>query len=196
MSRIDTAIQNLRNNNIEAFYCETKAGVVPLVERLMSEGETVAVGWGLTLFECGIIEHLRCGRYNFIDRYRAGLTQKEQNDIYMDSFTADTYICTSDAVTEDGKIYNSGKCVNRSSAIEYGPKSVIVVVGRNKIAKDIGEALNRSKMINDYKCTLGPVSDNSTRISLANIPRSDYTVTEYQRLKGRIKVIIVGENIL
>ncbi|HOQ06310.1 MAG TPA: lactate utilization protein [Clostridiales bacterium] len=211
--RIEKTIKNLEKNNMQAYYVESKADVADKVRELMSEGQTVAVGGSMTLFECGIIDLLRSGSYRFLDRYQDGLSREDIEKIYRESFFADTYISSTNAITENGELYNVDGNSNRVAAICYGPKSVIIVAGYNKIVKDIDEAIDRVKR------TAAPA--NTVRLGCQTYCREkgecmslaqgetgmaagcgspqriccSYVVSGYQRVKGRIKVIIVGEEL-
>jgi len=211
--RIEKTMKNLEKNNMQAYYVESKADVADKVRELMSEGQTVAVGGSMTLFECGIIDLLRCGSYRFLDRYQDGLSREDIEKIYRESFFADTYISSTNAITENGELYNVDGNSNRVAAICYGPKSVIIVAGYNKIVKDIDEAIDRVKR------TAAPA--NTVRLGCQTYCRAkgecmslaqgetgmaagcgspqriccSYVVSGYQRVKGRIKVIIVGEEL-
>lgn len=211
--RIEKTVKNLEKNNMQAYYVESAAGVAGKIRELMEEGQTVAVGGSMTLFECGVIDLLRSGNYRFLDRYREGLTREDIERIYRESFCADTYICSANAITENGELYNVDGNSNRVAAICYGPRSVIIIAGYNKIVKDINEAIDRVKR------TAAPA--NTVRLDCQTYCREkgecmslaqgeagmtagcsspariccSYVVSAYQRVKGRIKVIIVGEDL-
>lgn len=202
LRKINRAIQNLQKNNMQAFYVETKDQVVKKIEELIQQGATVTCGGSMTLFETGVIDHLRSGRYNFSDRYKPGLTSEQIREIFIGAFSADTYICSSNAITENGELYNVDGNSNRVAAMIYGPKSVIVVVGFNKIVKDIDEAVQRVKSIaapanctrlnSKTPCvTIGHCTDCKSEDRIC----CNYVVMAQQRHKDRIKVIIVGEEL-
>ena len=125
--RMERTAQALRGNNMDAYCVATAAEVPALAASLMHEGETVAVGGSATLDECGVVELLRAGRYNFLDRYAPGLAPEEVEDIYRRAFFADTFLASANAVTEAGEIFNVDGNSNRIAAIAFGPKSVILV---------------------------------------------------------------------
>jgi L-lactate utilization protein LutB len=206
-------IENLKKNNMQAFYVESKALVAQKISELLTEGDTVVVGGSISLFECGVIDLLRSGKYRFLDRYEKGLSGEEIEKVFRNSFFADAYICSSNAITENGELYNVDGNSNRVAAICYGPKSVIIVAGYNKIVKDVDEAVRRVKTI--------AAPANSVRLSVETYCREkgecmsllsgdagitsgccsptriccNYVVSAYQRRKDRIKVIIVGEEL-
>jgi len=198
--RIERTIESLKKNNMQAYYVEGPGQAVEKLAELMNEGDTVTCGGSMTLFETGIIDHLRSGRYNFLDRYAPGLTGEELNDIYIKAFSSDVYVTSSNAITENGELYNvDGRC-NRVAAMLFGPKSVIVVAGYNKIVRNIEEAVERVRR------TAAPA--NCVRLSrktpcvhtgkCEDCMSEDriccgYVVMARQMVKDRVKVIIVGD---
>lgn len=208
--RIERTIKNLNKNNINTFFVSSKDEIIPVIEKLVCEGATVSVGGSVTLAETGILEYLRSGRYNFLDRYEAGLTPDEINEVFRKSFSADAYFTSSNAVTEDGELYNVDGAANRVSAIAFGPEKVIVIVGVNKIVKNLDEAVKRVKTVaapkncirlnrDTYCSKMGHCVDMDGGIgkgcdSDARICRH-YHVCAKQTAMGRINVIIVNEDL-
>lgn len=209
--RIARTMEALRANRMEAYYVETKEEAAGQAAALLREGDVIAAGGSMTLGETGIREMLRRGPYRFLDRDRAGLSREQVEEIYRESFRADAYLCSANAVTERGELYNVDGNSNRVAAILYGPKSVIVVAGCNKIVPDLAAAVHRVKTQAAPK--------NCARLSCATFCREagecvslrqdspempegcrseariccNYVVSAYQRQQGRIKVILVGE---
>lgn len=208
--RIDKTLGGLKKNNIGAYYAKNRQMALDMVSKLLPLDGIVSVGGSVTLRECGIIDLLRNGQYRFLDRHAAGLSPKEVEDIYIQSFSADAYLCSTNAVTENGELYNVDGTSNRVAAMLYGPRSVIVVAGIQKIVRDIDEAVLRVKRIaapaNCVRLSLDTfcankgecLSDSGCR-NMTEGCRSDsrpccnYVVMAHQRIKGRVKVILVGE---
>jgi L-lactate utilization protein LutB len=202
MKRIERTLENLRKNNMQAFYVEEITQVVDKIQELLQEGDTVSCGGSMTLFEAGVIDHLRSDRYKFLDRYAPDLTRAQITDIFISSFSADAYVCSSNAITENGELYNVDGNSNRVAAMLFGPKSVIVVVGYNKIVRNIEDAAERVRSIAapanaarlncKTPCVqMGYCGDckGEERICCNTV------VMGQQREKGRIKVVIVGEEL-
>lgn len=206
--QVETAMQALQSNRMAAYYVPTAAEVVPLVRSLMKEGETVAVGGSVTLDETGVTDLIRGGDYRFIDRYEAGLSPEELTQRMRESFFADTFITSSNAITLNGELYNVDGRSNRVAAIAYGPKQVIVVAGINKLVATLDDAITRVKTVAapanverlhcrtgcadsgicaGYKGGMTAGCRNEGRICCS------YLVSAMQREKDRIKVILVGE---
>ena len=204
----ETVVDNLEKNNMRGFFVESKKEVPALVASLLHEGDTVAVGGSMTLVETGVLHLLRTGPYRYLDRYAPDLTPEDMRELFIRSFSADAYLCSANAVTMDGKLYNVDGNSNRVAAICYGPRSVIMVVGVNKIVRDVEEAVRRVKRraapanavrlgcetycakAGECCAAGGGMADgcqSDSRIC------SNYVVSARQREKGRIKVILVGE---
>ncbi|MBF8984766.1 lactate utilization protein [Lutibacter sp. B2] len=200
--RIERTIKNLEKNNMEGYYVKDEKEVVEKVKEFINEGDTVAVGGSMTLFETGVIDLLRDGKYNFLDRYKQGLTQDDIKEIYRKSFFADAYCASSNAITENGELYNVDGTGNRVAAMIYGPENVILVIGYNKIVKDIEDAIRRNREIAapanakrlDRKTPckdLGYCVDCNSEARICN----EYVIIRKQAIKGRIKIIIVGKEL-
>lgn len=209
---IRKTMENLNKNRMESFFVETKKEALKTALSLISDGDTVSVGGSVTLNEVGILEALKCGKYNYLDRYAAGNPQ-EMHEIFRQSFLADAYFTSSNAVTEQGELFNCDGNANRVAAMMYGPKKVIVIVGKNKIVKNLDEALIRLKTVaaplnakrlnkETYCAKIGHcvTMDNGKERDMTCGCRSkdricrNYTVMG-EHLPDRVKVIIVNEDL-
>ena len=124
-------IDALRKNRMLAEYVPSKDDVVPLVKSLLTEGCTVATGGSRTLDETGVTALLRSGAYTYYDRNDPALSPEDKAAMTAKGATSDVYLCSSNAVTEHGELYNVDGFSNRVAAIANGPKKVILVVGIN-----------------------------------------------------------------
>lgn len=209
--RIMRTGEKLKKNNMEFYYAETSADIRKIVKSLISEGDVITNGGTMTMQECGLYDMLSSPEYNYIDRLK--VAPEEVRDVYIKAFSADVYITSSNAITEDGVLYNVDGNSNRVAAIAFGPKSVIVIAGYNKIVKNLEEAELRVKReaappnCIRLNCDT-PCSKTGECVSLSKSGRQiydgcggdariccNYLISAYQRHKGRIKVIIVGEEL-
>lgn len=209
---IEKTMKALERNNMKPFYVEAKEDVVPLIKTLLTKGETVANGGSESLKQAGVFEQiLESGDYNFVDR--RGLTGDAVRESYIKAYGSDTYFCSSNAITEDGELFNIDGNSNRVSCIVYGPKQVIMVVGKNKIVPTIDDAINRLRneaappncvRLNcDTPCakTGHCVALDMDNAHLGSGCMGDgriccsYVISARQRHKDRIKVIIVNDNL-
>ena len=209
--RIMKTGENLKKNNMDFYYAPTKEDVKPIFERLIKKGDVITHGGTVSMAECGIKELISSPDYNYLDRSK--IPPEEIPDLYIKAFSADVFISSSNAITEDGVLYNVDGNSNRIAAIAYGPKSVIIIAGYNKIVKNLEEAEIRVKRdaapptcvrlnCNTYCAEKGEcVSLNKADRQIYDGCGGDgriccnYLISAHQRHKGRIKVIIVGEEL-
>lgn len=200
--KINRTIEALKKNNMNGYYAKNRDEVIELIKDIVSEGSKVAVGGSETLSELGILEHLRSGRYDFLDRYKEGLTREEVTNIFKQSFLADAYLSSCNAITENGELYNVDGNGNRVAAMLYGPDKVIVICGINKIVKDVDEAIKRNREISapmnakrlnkKTPCTkVGYCMNCNSPERICN----EYTLIKKQRSSERMYVIFLNENL-
>lgn len=139
--RIQRTVEALKKNAMDAYYVKTAAEVAPLAASLMPEGATVACGGSVTLAQTGVMQLLSSGRYHFLSR--EGLSGEALQKVFRDAFSADWYCMSSNAVTEQGELYNVDGNANRIAALAFGPKNVLIVAGYNKIVPDLDAAAAR-----------------------------------------------------
>lgn len=208
--QIETVIRNLERNNMRGYYVPSRKDVPAQVEALLREGDTVTVGGSMSLNQSGVMDLLRSGRYRFLDRAAPGLTPEQVRQVYLDGFGADAFLSSTNAITLNGELYNVDGNANRVACLCYGPRSVILVVGCNKIVADLHAAQIRVKRV--------AAPENVARLSCETYcahtgfcqglegEMTDgcrtpgricctYLVQGYQREAGRIKVILVGEEL-
>lgn len=206
MHRVGAALER---NRIGVHYADSKADVPKIVESLLEPGMKVASGGSMSLAECGVNDLLRSGTYNFLDR--AACPPDQVKALYREAFSADAYLCSANAVTENGEIYNVDGNSNRVAAICYGPDRVILVVGCNKLVRNMDEAITRVRQIaapantvrlgldagcrESGRCTA--LAKDGAQIGAGCLCENriccNYVVSAYQRFPGRIQVILVAE---
>lgn len=200
--QIERTINNLRKRNMAGFFVNDDIELKVLLKKLIAENSVVGVGDSMSLFETGVIDFLREGKFSFLDKYREGITSDEKKQIYIENFSADTFMCSTNALTEDGELYNIDGNGSRVAPMLYGPKQVILVTGINKIVRDIEEAEKRvrnysapmdaKRLGKNTPCTtLGYCVDCKSPNRICN----DFTIIRGQFIKDRIKVIIVGKQL-
>ena len=198
---VSEIIENLEKNNMKGFHIKSIEDLHNKIKELVAGGSTVSVGGSMTLFETGVIDLLRNEDYNFLDRYKEGLSPADIKQIYRDSFSADAYFTSTNAITRKGELYNVDGSGNRVAAMIYGPDKVIVVCGYNKIVDDVDSAIKRNRSVS------API--NAKRLSRktpcaqtgycmdCNSPEricSEYVIIRKQMVKDRINVLILDES--
>ncbi len=198
----NTIIKNLKRRRMDGYYCPTSAEAVDLAMSLTHAGDTVGTGGSMSLEECGMMEQLRTRTdITFLDR-AAGKNPEEVYDLLHRMLSSDTYFMSTNAITMDGELVNIDGSGNRLAALIYGPTQVIIIAGMNKVSADIPSAYQRVKAIatppncirlsKNTPCALtGKCGDCLGDDSIC----SQIVVTRRSGIAGRIKVILVGEEL-
>ncbi len=201
-TKINKIIDELNKNNMDGYFVNSKEDLINKIDKLVEDGATVSCGGSMTLFETGVIDYLRSEKFNFLDRYEEGLSAADIKKIFIRSFSADAYFTSTNAITEKGELYNVDGNGNRVAAMLYGPEKVIVIVGINKIVKNIDEAIIRNERIS-APANCKRLNKNTPCIQIGNcvncssIDRicNEYTVIKRQSNRGRIHVIFLNEEL-
>lgn len=198
--KITNTLKNLQKNQMEAYLVQNREEIYTLLEQLIPEGSTVGFGGSMTLSQLGVIESLRNRPIKLLDRDDKSLTAQQRNEILHACFTADYFLTSSNAITEQGELYNIDGNGNRVAAMIYGPKNVIVIAGINKIVptledahkrlREIAAPANTIRLNKDTPCSkIGHCMDCRSPQRIC----SSYVTLGWQQNKGRIKVILVND---
>lgn len=209
---IESLMENLESNNMKPYFCKSAEEAKTLVMSLIKEGDVVTNGGSVTMKEIGVIDEVKERTdITYLDRTAQGLTPEEVKEIYRKAFFSDVYLMSTNALTLKGELYNVDGNSNRVAALLYGPESVIIVCGINKIVANLDEAAKRVKTIaapkNTVRLHTGSYCESAGEcMSLKNEDAfmcdgckgtgricCNYVVSAQQRHKDRIKVIIVDE---
>lgn len=193
-------MQSLEKNRIKPYFAENREQLYEIVRELVKNDKLITAGGSMSLEESGVKALLK-EEYKgiYLDRSE-GKTPDEVEEILRKAFVSDSFFASSNAVTEQGELYNVDGKGNRVSAMIFGPKQVVLVVGVNKIVKDMNEAVKRVEQVAAPKNTVRLHCDtpcektgecghchSAGRICCA------YVTLAQQRVPDRIKVIIVNE---
>lgn len=194
-------IKGLESRNMEGFYAENKEEALKLALSLIPEGSSVGWGGSVSIAEIGLKQAIIEGNYKELNR-DVCTDPAEKKAIELATFGADYFLCSSNAITEDGILVNIDGNSNRVAAIAYGPAHVLMIVGMNKVAKDVDAAIYRARNeaapINTQRFPIETPCKKTG--SCMNCMSKDticcqFLTTRFSRHKGRIKVILVGEDL-
>ena len=199
--RGEILVKNLESRHFEAYYCPNKESALEKVLELIPKG--ASIGWGgcLTAEQMGLFSAIRNGDYRPIDRFAVS-TQEEKEALTKEAMFADVFVTGANALSLDGEMVNIDGNGNRVGAIVYGPKTVIVIAGMNKVAETLDDAITRARTvaapINQQRfqlnnpCTVtGTCADCKSESCICN----HIVITRHCRPAGRIKFVIVGEEL-
>ena len=198
---IEKVLKNLKRRGFLPAYFESGKKAAGYVCSLIPAGESVGSGGSMTIASLGILERLAEGGHKV---YAHSLVpESERGNVYQKAGGADWYITSANAVTEGGEIVNIDGAANRVSALCFGVKKIIYIIGVNKITPALGEAIDRAKNIaaplnakrlnKKTPCTVtGRCSDCNSPDCICNVTTITHHPTKYQT---EVHVVIAGENL-
>lgn len=203
--RLDEVKKNLESNGfIVTLLSDLQAAVGYFKDTLLPEisPQSVSVGGSETVTHSGIYDILNSSGLKFINPYAAGLSPEESMECRRQGLLSDLYVCSTNALVRDGSLLNLDGVGNRVSALAFGPKKVVLLVGRNKICDDLDTAISRIKEFaapaNNIRigkknpCTkTGYCMDCKGPERICNI----WTLMARCAPKGRIHILLINEDL-
>ena len=191
-------IKGLESRNMSGYYAADKAEALKLALSLIPEGASVTMGGATSAHEIGLVEAVKNGNYNFIDR--SAYTDKREAMLL--AYDADVYLSSANAMTDDGILVNIDGNSNRVSAIAQGPKKVIFIVGMNKVCKDLDDAMKRARNVAaPMNAARFDISTPCKKLGTCMDCKSpdticcQFLITRFSRHAGRIHVILVNDEL-
>lgn len=198
-AQADSIIKHLENRHMKGFYCATKEEACALALSMIPENSSISWGGSMSLSEAGLIDALyENDKYILYDRTKC--KPKEVEDVVRKSFFADYYLMSSNAITLDGQLVNIDGIGNRVAAMIYGPKNVLMLVGMNKVAATVDDAIHRIHHVASPQNAMR--LEKQTPCSQTGLCHDclcsdcicmQTVITRNSRIPGRIQVILVGE---
>ena len=193
-----TVIKGLESRNMSGYFAKTREEAVAKALELIPEGSSVTMGGGMSVHEIGLVDVLKEGNYNFIDRDKA----EDKRAAMLAAYDADVYLASANAITNDGVLVNIDGNSNRVSAIAQGPKKVVFIVGMNKVCDDVDGAMKRARNvaapINAQRFGLNTPCAKTGACFNCKSPDTiccQFLITRFSRHEGRIHVILVDDNL-
>ena len=191
-------IRGLQSRNMNGYYAADKQAALAQALALIPEGSTVTMGGGMSVREIGLVDALKAGNYNYLDRDAA----PDRRAAMLAAFDADVFLASVNAMTEDGELVNIDGNANRVAAIAFGPRKVIFIVGMNKVCSDLDAAMKRARGVaapcNAQRFSLttpcaktGACADCKSHDTIC----CQFLITRFSRHDGRIHVILVNDTL-
>lgn len=199
--RAQVLVKNLKSRHFEAYYCPDSASALAKALELIPEGASVGWGGALSAQQIGLIDAVKSGNFAAIDR-DAATTPEERTQALKRCLTADVFLCGANALSLDGQMVNIDGTGNRVAAIAYGPDTILVIAGMNKVCDTLDDAVTRARTVaapmNKQRfpfktpCEVtGACADCKSEESICN----QILITRNCRPAGRIKFVLVGEEL-
>lgn len=191
-------IKGLESRNMKGYYAKDKDEALKTALGLIKEGSTVTMGGAMSAHEIGLVDALKKGDYNFVDRDK----YEDKKAAALAAYSADVFLTSTNAMTEDGILVNIDGNANRVSAIAHGPEKVIVIAGMNKVCDDLDGAMKRARNVAaptnaqrfgiETPCTkTGSCMDCKSPDTIC----CQFLITRFSRHKDRIHVILVNDTL-
>lgn len=199
-------VGKLEKNGFDVYMADSAADAKEVVlDKILPEIKPKSVSWGgsITLSDTGLYEYLRdSDEYDAIDTWDKSKSNEEKYELRRQALLVDCFLTGTNAITEEGHLVNLDMIGNRTGAITFGPKNVIIFVSRNKLVPDLGRAMDRIKEyvapVNTMRLDMktpcvqtGYCMDCDSPQRICNV----WTVTEKSFPKGRIKVVLINDDL-
>ena len=199
--RAQVLIRNLKARHFDAWYCADRQAALEKALELIPRAAVVGWGGATSAVQIGLMDAVKNGTYNVYDRDTC-TTMEDRVKMMKKCLTADVFLTGANAISLDGQMVNIDGNGNRVAAIVYGPDSIIVVAGMNKVVDTLDDAVKRARTIaapmnqqrfpNETPCQItGACADCKAPECSCN----QILITRHCRPAGRIKFIIVGEEL-
>lgn len=197
----ENVITGLKRRNIEGFYCENRQEALDLALKFMEKKGSVSSGGSTTVRELGLMEKLREKGYELIE-YNEADKKEIGSPIFKEVAGADYFLMSANAITVDGALVNIDGASNRVSSMLHGPKTVIMIVGINKVVRDVEAGIDRIQTLvtpvlagNSGRQTPCGIKGICTNCLSPDCMCCNIVITRRSRYTGRMKIILVGESL-
>ena len=191
-------IEGLKSRNMTGYYAKDRDEALKLALSIIPENSTVTMGGCMSAIEIGLVDTLKKGNYNFIDRNEI----EDKRAAMLAAYDADVFLASANAMTEDGILVNIDGNSNRVSAIAQGPKKVVFIVSMNKVCDDVDGALKRARNvaapINAQRFGLSTPCAKTGSCMNCKSPDTiccQFLITRFSKHKDRIHVILVNDSL-
>lgn len=204
--RLQNIKEALEDNHFEVFLAEDldDAGTV-VMEKIIPKISPKSISWGgsMTFTQSGLYDIFKKNQsIKILDTFDKALPRKKVLERRRQALLVDLFITGTNAVTEEGQLVNLDMIGNRVAAITFGPKHVILLIGRNKIVSDLDEAMTRIKNytapVNAMRLDKKTPCVKTSYCEECNSPDricNSWTITEKSFPKGRVKIILINKEL-
>jgi len=200
--RVERTMRALERNNFGVRFVPAAADAAGEILSMIPDGAVVGVGGSLTLGEIGFFDGAAKRAITLLNPSTQHMTPEEFIEMRRRILLADFFLSSSNAVTEDGQLYNVDGTGNRVAAMTFGPKKVVLACGTNKIVKDVDAArqrvrewagpLNARRLNLDTPCAkTGVCVDCSSPQRICNIQ----SLISKRPTRTEITVVLIGERL-
>ena len=193
-----TVIKGLESRRMHGYYAANKEEALKVALDLIPAGSSVTMGGCMSAIEIGLVDALKAGDYNFIDRDEA----EDRRAAMLQAYDADVYLASANAITKDGVMVNIDGAGNRVSNMAFGPRKLVYIVGMNKVCDDVDGAMKRARNvaapINAQRFGLSTPCTKTGACYNCKSPDSiccQFLITRFAMNENRIHVVLVNDDL-
>jgi len=143
----EMCVKNLKKHAFDAHFAVTGEEARKLALKMTSGYESFGFGGSDTTRALGILEELRAQGKTIYDHWQEGLSREKDLEIRLEMGRCDCFFCSANAISLTGEVVNVDGIGNRTNAMSFGPKKVVIVAGMNKVTHDLESAIQRVKEV-------------------------------------------------
>ncbi len=196
----------LESNNFDVYLADNKQDACKTVlEDIIPKLNARTISWGgsMTFIATGLYDQLKADPdLDVLDTFNKKISAEEMFERRRQALLVDIFITGTNAITETGQLVNLDMFGNRVGALTFGPKWVILLVGRNKLVADLDEAMFRVKNyvapINSMRLDKKTPCVKTSYCEECKSPDricNTWTITEKSFPKKRIKIVLINEDL-
>lgn len=136
-------VDNLKKNGFDAHWVPDADAARNLIFPMAEPFDSFGFGGSESVRQLGLVEHLSEMGKTIYDHWQTDLSAEAGLSIRKAQLTCDCFFCSANAIAMTGEVINVDGAGNRTSAMAFGPKKVVIVAGMNKVTKDLASALDR-----------------------------------------------------
>ena len=209
-NNIASTLKSLKSRGINGFYAENREEATVKILDLIPQKAVVGVGDSTTMFQIGILKQLKNDGRKLLNRFEKGISRELRESMATESALCDVFLTGTNAITLDGRLVNVDAFGNRVAGMFFGHPISIIIVGKNKIVKNLDEAFNRirnqiapnhvkirssdlgGRKVNTPCATNGAICEDCRSIErMCNV----FTIIEGKPRGTNINVIIINEDL-
>ena len=196
---MDKLKENLEKNGFSVYFIEDKNEALALAKRFLEGAKSVGFGGSTTVAQIGLLDYiLEQKNLKVFNQYESGISMVENIKRRREGLLSDLYVTGCNAITQDGELVNADGSGNRVAAQIFGPKRVLLVVGKNKIVPTLKDGFERIMQIAAVK-NIERMNKKATQMgkkpkyNLENIANKFAYINGDE--KGRTHIIIINEEL-
>lgn len=205
--RLERCKKALERNNFSAFVAaDTRTAGTLFLEEVLPGINPATVSWGdsMTLQATGVLDAIRADpAMRAIEPFDPGVSPQERLERRRQALLADLFLTGSNAVTDTGVLVNLDMVGNRVAGITFGPKQVVLFIGRNKIVRTRDEAMQR---VNHLAAPANAIRHPGLKTPCMKTAEcldckspdricNSWCITEKSFPKGRVAVILINQDL-